>query len=122
MNQIFVIRPYRLRPGGVYVFDDEARGLKQEVFVSDTTMAIDLMRAVQEVGSEFELVFSADPFRGHQYCVNRKASEYGGTVYEQRDLEIEGWLCPALLRYFPEPPEHLYLQFREIGAQLCTGT
>jgi hypothetical protein len=26
---------------------------------------------------------------------------------------MEGWLCPALLRYFPEPPRKIYVHARE---------
>lgn len=26
---------------------------------------------------------------------------------------MDGWLCPALLRYFPEAPRTLYVQVKE---------
>ena len=33
--------------------------------------------------------------------------EVGGNVYAWRERDLEGWLCPALLRYFPEAPERI---------------
>jgi hypothetical protein len=36
----------------------------------------------------------------------------GGNVYYSGDFDSEGWLCPALLRYFDEAPKKLYLAVR----------
>jgi len=39
--------------------------------------------------------------------------ESGGNVYrwEQR----EGWLCPALLRYFDSAPKRIFVQLKELA-------
>jgi hypothetical protein len=39
----------------------------------------------------------------------------GGNVYCWREKKLEGWLCPALLRYFPEPPAKLFIQVRSVS-------
>ena len=41
--------------------------------------------------------------------------EGGGNVYRWAEKGMEGWLCPALLRYFTEPPEKLYIQVKAAG-------
>jgi hypothetical protein len=37
-------------------------------------------------------------------------SEYGGSWYQWPETNMEGWLCPALFKYFPEPPSTLYVR------------
>jgi hypothetical protein len=37
---------------------------------------------------------------------------HGGNVYRWDEKEMEGWLCPALPRFFGLPPEKLYLQVK----------
>jgi hypothetical protein len=36
-------------------------------------------------------------------------------VYRWPDKGMEGWLCPALLRYFSEAPAKLYVQVKAAG-------
>ena len=35
-----------------------------------------------------------------------------GNWYRAEGIDLEGWLCPALLKYFERPPQKLYAQFR----------
>jgi hypothetical protein len=37
-----------------------------------------------------------------------------GNTYYVRDLNVEGWLCPALYRYFPTAPETIYAAFQPL--------
>jgi hypothetical protein len=32
------------------------------------------------------------------------------------DLDMEGWLCPALFRYFDQAPKQLYAQVKALGS------
>ena len=41
-----------------------------------------------------------------------RREESGGNIYHAEKLKLEGWLCPALLRYFPEAPKQLYVQVK----------
>jgi hypothetical protein len=36
----------------------------------------------------------------------------GGNWYKSDDPPLEGWLCPALLRYFEQPPAELFIQIK----------
>ena len=111
-NQIQVIRPYKWQ--GMWVFDDARVGLNREPFVAGADTLIDLgieQTGIQNADRGFLLVFSADPFPGAEMELRWLRQEMGGNVYGWN--ELEGWLCPALLKYFPEPPQRIFAQFRE---------
>jgi hypothetical protein len=36
----------------------------------------------------------------------------GGAWYWSEQLQMEGWLCSALFRYFAEAPEELHVQVK----------
>jgi hypothetical protein len=106
-NQIHVIAPYR--QAATWVFDDPAVGLKGEPFVSGIPEMIDaLVQGVPRANRGFRLLFSAAPFPRYQVELIRLRSEYGGNWYRWTATDMEGWLCPALSKYFPEPPATLY--------------
>ena len=37
----------------------------------------------------------------------------GGNWYYSEDFTVEGWLCPALFKYFDKAPEEIYAKFEE---------
>ena len=109
MNALFVIAPYKYQ--GMWVFDDEQVGLRREPFVSGADTMID--RAVSDIpGAEggFRMIFSAEPFPGYTYRLERVRSEFGGNWYRSEELGMEGWLCPALFKYFAAAPPELYVR------------
>ena len=111
MNSLRVIHPYQ--HAGMWVFDDETVGLVKEPFISGADVIIskmvhDLPGAVQG----FHLIFSDNPFPGYQIELVRRESEFGGVWYFCRMLALQGWLCPALFKYFPTAPDALYVQFQ----------
>lgn len=111
MNAIRMIVPYKYQ--GMWVFDDERVGLHREPFVAGADVALDLMTAdIPNAASGFVLLFSDQPFPGYQYEFHWKRPEYGGNWYYSPQFDREGWLCPALLRYFEEPPKRLYVQVK----------
>jgi hypothetical protein len=114
-NAIMVIRPYRY--SGTWVFDDPAVGLVREPFVSGVPEMIDrLVRHIPAATGGFRLLFSASPFPGFQAAFERVRGEMGGTWYRNRDEpQVEGWLCPALFKYFPEAPELIYAKAEPAG-------
>jgi hypothetical protein len=111
-NTISVIAPYKHH--GQWVFDDPARGLKQEAFVAGADDWIDKATVkIPNAERGFVLVFSGQPFPGHQFQMERRRSDgSGGTWYYSPQFKMEGWLCSALLRYFKEPPPRLYAQVK----------
>ena len=108
-NSLMVINPYR--HAGTWVFDDEAAGLEQEPFVAGIPEMIDrLVQDIPNAASGFRLLFSAAPFPGYAVKLDWKRGEYEGNWYYAEQYESEGWLCPALFKYFDEAPRELYVK------------
>src|ERR1700730_8516236 len=103
MNALFIIAPYKYE--GMWVFDDPAVGLSKEPFISGIDTMIDKMVAgIPNADRGFRAIFSATPFPGHNVKFERRRAEAGGTWYYSDQFKMEGWLCPALFRYFPNAP------------------
>ena len=107
MNLINVIQPYRYLD--MWVFDDPRVGLTQEPFVACADTMID--RAVAEIPNA-EQGFA--DLRG--VAVSRPPIPTGmavvdgsGNWYCTPQFDMEGWLCPALLRYFDTAPKELFV-------------
>jgi hypothetical protein len=106
-NSIMVISPYRNH--GTWVFDDPSVGLVREPFVSGIPEMIDmLVREIPAAEQGFRLLFSETPFPGYQVEVEHVREEYGGNWYRWAEHDREGWLCPALFKYFNKAPRKLY--------------
>lgn len=115
MNAIIAIHPYK--SDGLWVFDDESVGLRQEPFVSGADTIIEMMvQGIPDAASGFTLLFSAAPFPGYQVAFDWRREEMDGNWYFSKDLNMEGWLCPALFKYFDSAPETIYAQFKHKAA------
>ena len=115
MNEINVIAPYKSL--GMWVFDDPRVGLVQEPFVAGADTMIDrVVAGIPDAERGFTMIFSSTPFPGHQYRLDWRRAEGGGNWYYAEQLGMEGWLCPALLRYFPEAPKQLFVQTKSRAA------
>ena len=110
MNAIRVIHPYWEK--GQLVFDDAAVGLVKEPFVAGADIILGALAVSvdQRCKDRFSLRFSESPFPGCQFSAKRLREEYGGNWYQIGTRE--GWLCPALFKYFDEAPENLYFQIQ----------
>jgi hypothetical protein len=110
-NAINVIAPYKHH--GMWVFDDPRVGLVQEPFVAGADTMIDRVVAdLPDAEHGFTMIFSSIPFPGHQFRLHWVSNDGGGNWYYAEQLGMKGWLCPALLRYFPEAPKQLYVQVK----------
>ena len=110
-NSIFVIKPYKWE--GMWVFDDANVGLVKEPFVGGADTMIDVATAhIPNAEKGFVAVFSANYFPNAQIVLEWAREDGGSNVYRWTEKEMEGWLCPALLRYFVEPPAKLYIQVK----------
>ena len=110
MNSIFVIYPYK--DSGLWVFDDEKAGLLREPFISGADRIIDeFVKGIPAAENGFRLLFSTIAFPGHDAELSWLRPEAGGNWYLCEALDMEGWLCPALLKYFDEPPKKIYAKF-----------
>jgi len=108
-NILMVIEPYWYQ--GTWVFDDKSVGLDKEPFVQGVPEMIDTMvKDIPNARSGFRLLFSSLPFSGYQIELTRVREEYGGYWYRVKNQWAEGWLCPALFRYFETAPESIYVK------------
>jgi hypothetical protein len=106
-NAIGVIAPYKYE--GIWVFDDPAVGLVREPFVAGIDTMIDkLVASIPDAEHGFRLLFSATPFPGYTVKLEWRREEYGGNWYYSPAFDMEGWLCPALFKYFEKAPRELY--------------
>jgi hypothetical protein len=119
MNQINVIRPYYLDELETWVFDDGNKELIQEPFVAGVPEMIELLtEGFPNRRDGFRLLFSESPLPKDHMDEARFArltffeEELGGAWYvgKYEGLHMEGWLCPALRRYYPAAfPMFLYI-------------
>ena len=109
MNSIFVIAPYKWE--GMWVFDDPRVGLHREPFVSGADVMMDkLVANLPGAEKGFRLMFSAVPFPGYAAKLEWRREEFGGNWYFSPQFGMEGWLCPALFKYFPEAPAEIFVK------------
>ena len=109
MNAINLIVPYRYE--GMWVFDDPRVGLDKEPFVSGADTMIDVLVAdIPNSQQGFRLLFSPTPFPGYTVKLDWQREEYGGNWYFSSEYKMEGWLCPALFKYFDKAPREIYVK------------
>ena len=114
-NSLMIIEPYW--HNGTWVFDDKSVGLDKEPFVAGTpNMIDDLVSEIPDARNGFRLLFSAAPFPGYRLKVIWVRAEDGGDWYRIDGRTDEGWLCPALFKYFETAPEAIY-----VGAEPAGG-
>lgn len=97
------------------MFDDPAVGLVKEPFVAGADVIID--RMVEEISNAeagVTIIFSAQPFPGAQHELEWRREEISGNWYYSRKLDLEGWLCPALFKYFEKAPPRIYAQVKAL--------
>lgn len=114
-DRVLTLYPYLLNDV-CWVFDDERTGLKEEAFVCGITEMI--TRVVTAKGlpnpqAGFTMTFCDEPFDGYDVELKwlrpdpNDGNWYAGDVLGER---MEGWLCPALLLYFQNPPPRLFVR------------
>jgi hypothetical protein len=109
MNSLFAIAPYKFE--GLWVFDDSNAGLAKEPFISGADRILDVItQNIPDADKGFRLIFSSEPFPGYTARFVWSRPEHGGNWYFWPDKEMEGWLCPALFKYFEQAPENLYVK------------
>ena len=104
-----VVAPYWYK--GTWVFDDPAVGLRREPFVAGVPEMIDvLVKDIPSSRNGFRLLFSANPFPGYQKKLVWLRGDSGGNYYRLDQPPLEGWICPAMFRYYKSAPKALYVK------------
>ncbi len=114
-NAIMVIAPYWYN--GTWVFDDPAVGLRREPFVAGVPEMIDrLVKNIPGARDGFRLTFSANPFPGYQNKLTWLRGDSNGNFYRlDANPPEEGWLCPAMFKYYKTPPANIYVRAEPKG-------
>jgi hypothetical protein len=113
MNAINVIQPYKYL--GMWVFDDKEREILHEPFVNGADTILDYwVKDIQGAENGFLILFSETPFPNYQYKLSWLREEFGGNWYKIFYLDMEGWLCPALFKYFTAAPSEIFLQIKPL--------
>ena len=109
MNALMILTPYKF--GGQWVFDDAHTGLVREPFIAGIDSMIDrLVVDIPFASGGFLLCFSQDEFPGYMIRLDWRREEFGGNWYWCNKYKLEGWLCPALFKYFESTPKTIYVK------------
>ena len=109
VNALMIIAPYKYE--GTWVFDDPAVGLFREPFIAGIDTMIDkAVAGIPNAEKGFRAIFSSSPFPGANLKLEWRRPESGGNWYYSDQFKMEGWLCPALLKYFPTAPREIYVK------------
>ena len=107
-NAINLIKPYLYE--GVWVFDDASKNLQKEPFVSGIPEMIDqLVADIPNAEKGFLLYFSENPMPETMVELDWLRAADGGNWYKAATFDKEGWLCPALYKYYAKAPQKLYI-------------
>ena len=116
-NSLYILHPYKI--GGSWVFDDDSVGLKQEPFVFGIDEMIErLVAPIPKANEGFRLIFSPQPFPGYTAALEWRREEVGGNWYFSPTFGFEGWLCPALFKYFDVAPKNFYLKAEALATEV----
>lgn len=113
MNTLMTIQPYRHLGG--WAFDDASVGLKAEPFIAGMPAILNAILRVNGLRgvTKFRAVFAGQNFPGAQAVLYRHRPEAGGWWYHYQlptGDTWEGWLCPALFKYFKTAPRQIHIK------------
>jgi len=108
-NSVHVIFPYNIQ--GIWVFDDDTKGLVREPFVGAINPMVDaLVTNLPDAKIGFRLLFSAGFIPQYDAKLEWRRQEETGNWYYCDRFKTEGWLCPSLLKYFATAPKEIYIR------------
>lgn len=129
-NSLIVLAPYRYN--GTWVFDDPSVGLVREPFVAGVPEMIDrLVADIPDADKGFRMVVCPQPFPGYEkkltwlrrggmgnwYRLENTPPELLTADAAKQEPVLEGWICPALFRYYSEAPDELFVMAEAIERQ-----
>jgi hypothetical protein len=143
MIQTLFVYPHVEDKQFFWAFDFPALGIMQEPFVDgipeilESAIESELRIRADKEGGIFPVVATRLPgfivmFETSQACKERPPilephrgritielqkvePKNGGTVYKDTTTNMQGWLCPALNKFFPESPETIWVRVVLLG-------
>ena len=120
-NSIYTLDAYR--ENGMWVLDDDAVNLVKEPFVAGADVVFDHMsgRHLDGTRDKVSVAFSTTPIPDHDVAATiTGADRHDGHYYKITkfvgDDDMVGfpfWLCPALLLYYSDAPENIYIKITD---------
>ncbi len=74
-----------------------------------------LVADIPNADQGFRLTFSAKKFPGFQKKLEWVRGDMDGNYYKIDDPPMEGWICPAMFKYYEKPPAELYVKAEPIS-------
>jgi len=124
LNSIYTMRVYRHE--SAWVFDHYGLGLIKEPFVAGADEIFDEiahLRAVDPSRARIDILFSDAQFPGWQILAEHLGPSMGGDDYHIISSEFETldthefWLCPALLKYFADAPNKIFMKVTNVSTE-----
>ena len=79
------------------------------------TMIDDLVQDIPNARDGFRLLFSTAPFPGYQKRIEWVREDMEGNWYRTDEPPTEGWLCPALFKFFETAPQEIFVKAEMIS-------
>ena len=105
-NSLYIIQPYR--DLGTWLFDDESRNIIREPFVLGVPQMIDMYLEQKGIqANKFTLIFSNKDIPNADAKLIKERDLNEGAWYSLVGTDKEGWICPAILKYYETAPDKL---------------
>jgi hypothetical protein len=114
MSDAFASVTFRPGPAGVSGIPGR-RGRREGVSRKADAILDRLAAGIPGAAAGFTLLFSALPFPGADLECVWQREEFGGNWYHCPAFGLDGWLCPALFKYFETAPPRLYIRAQAKG-------
>ncbi|MEN9259759.1 MAG: hypothetical protein Q6L60_02250, partial [Thermostichus sp. HHBFW_bins_43] len=95
-----------------WMFNDTSKDLYAEPFVEGSSEIFDCIAEQCNYKNNMCIEFG-DCLEQWDYKLELIKKENGGAWYYCEDLDMSGWLCPALYKYFDYTPDVIYIQILE---------
>ena len=77
-------------------------------------LTVEQQQLIKNAENGFILIFSKDYFPDTDLCLEWQRSDNAGNWYYSKEFDTEGWLCPAIFKYFTDAPKNLYIKVKDI--------
>jgi hypothetical protein len=109
-----VVQPYKTAQG-IWEFDHDHNNTVGEGLLNGTEDVIDvyyqnLTGKAPIPGNQMQFTLDTEPFSEATTFLTLQRTDQNGSVYTDRQTEMEVWLCPWLQGYFGEVPHTIYIK------------
>lgn len=96
------------KQGDTWYFDDKEKGIEKEPFVQGSSKIISF--TVGKDVRKARLTLSDNESLSHSLLKTDIRGDW--TEYYSAELNMYGWLCPVLYKYFASPPDVIWFSLK----------